>query len=83
MAATGGRGLTPKTRSVQATGNLGPSYLNGIYTGVGGRGKLRAQTRAEAKGAEIKNSDEQEWAVNPTNITAQPLNSHDGKTIGH
>ena len=37
-----------------------------MYTGVGGRGKLRAQTRAkaEAKGAEMKNSDEQELAVN-------------------
>ena len=35
---------------------------------MGGQGKLRAQTRAEAKGAEMKISDEQEWAVNPTNI---------------
>ena len=30
------------------------SYLTGIYTGVGGWGKLRAQTRAEAEGAEMK-----------------------------
>ena len=35
-----------------------------MYTGVGGWGKLGAQTRAEAKGAEMNNSDEQE---------AQPL----------
>ena len=40
---------------------------------MGGCGKLRAQTRAEAKGAEMKNSDEQEWAVGPTNSTALPL----------
>ena len=38
-------------------------------------GKLRAQTRAEAKGAEMKISDEQKWAVNPTNITPEPLSS--------
>ena len=49
-------------------------YLNGktVYTGVGGWGRLGAQARAEAKGVEMKNLDEQEWAVNPTNITAQP-----------
>ena len=46
-----------------ATGDLwgigGISYLNGItvYTRVCRRGKLRAQTRAEAKGAEMNNSD--------------------------
>ena len=34
---------------------------------MGGWGKLRAQTRAEAKG---ENSDEQEWVVDPTNSTA-------------
>ena len=38
-------------------------------------GKLRAQTRAEAKGAEMKNSNEQEWAVSPANITVEPLKS--------
>ena len=32
----------------------GMSYLIGLYTGVGGWGKLRAQTRAEAGGAELK-----------------------------
>ena len=58
-----------------------PSYpfatlqQNGIYTGVGGRGEHRAQTRAKAEGAEMENSDEQEWAVNPTNLTAEPLYS--------
>ena len=46
-----------------------------VYTGMGGWGKLRAQTRAEAKGAEMKIFNEQKWAVNPTNITAEPLNS--------
>ena len=45
------------------------------YTGVGGWGKLRAQTRAEAKGAEMKISDEQKWVMDHTNITAEPLNS--------
>ena len=53
--------------------------------------KLRAP-RAKAKGAEKENSDEQEWAVSPTNITAEPLNSParwrglmsaGGSTIGH
>ena len=57
------------------TGNLGQSYLNGIYTGVGGWGEHRAQKCAEAEGEEMKNSEEQEWAVNPTNITAAPLYS--------
>ena len=37
--------------------------------------KLRAQTRAEAKGAEMKNFNEQEWAVSPANITVEPLKS--------
>lgn len=32
---------------------------------MGAWGKLRAQTHAEAKGAEIEHSDEQAWAVNP------------------
>ena len=38
-----------------------------------GWGKLGAEARAEAKGAEIKILDEQEWAVSSTYITAQPL----------
>ena len=32
----------------------GISYLIDLYTGVGGWGKLRAQTRAEVRGTEIK-----------------------------
>ena len=39
---------------------------------MGGWGKLRAQMRVGARGA-MKSSDEQEWAVGPTNITALPL----------
>ena len=60
----------------QETRNIGGiSYLEDVYTGVGGWGKLRAQTRAEAKDAEMKISDEQKWVVNPTNITPKPLSS--------
>ena len=79
------------SRRQETWGIGGMSYLNGkiVYTGVGRWDKLRAQTRAEAKGAEIKNSDEQEWAVNPTDITALPpclmagTNGRQWHTIGH
>ena len=36
-------------------------------------GKLRGQTRPEAGDAGMKNSEQQGWAVNPTNNTALPL----------
>ena len=42
------------------TGNLGQSYLNGIYTGVGGWGEHRAQIHVEGEGAEMEKSEEQE-----------------------
>ena len=45
----------PPSRRQETWAIGGISYLNGIIldTGVGGWGKLGAQTRAEAKGAEI------------------------------
>ena len=41
---------------------------------MGGRGELRAPTRAEAGDAEMENSEKHEWAVRPPNNAALPLN---------
>ena len=37
-----------------------------------GGASFRAQTRVQTEGAEMKDSEEQKWGVNPTNITTQP-----------
>ena len=44
----------PPSERQDTWGMSGMSYLIGLCTGVGGWGKLRAQTRAEAGGAEMK-----------------------------